>query len=340
MCGRCGEFSVRNFGCRGAVLEDFTVPRCPWPGQPASYVTYRVLIAVYQCAWNILVPFMWNDRRFFTNHTAETVRWKWFIYISNWSYLILSFYFIMAALSNFYHHVKVHCKCSTKDTKNDEMLYADSGPDSFQLSRDSMILSEKCDSNVPVTEADNHPPPKMMRHISTVSGEKLISKNRKQYYGFQTALPWYFKLTWILQSCAFSLVLIITAMYWIIEFDSTVSEVTVFNVHVHGVALFLVVLDLFLTASPVRFFHFVYPSFVVIAYIIFTYIYYRFGGTNEYGDSYLYKDWVDWKNIETKTSIVAVCTTFVAVPVAHMLFCLLHLIRKRMFRCYEKKYIL
>ncbi|XP_071961098.1 uncharacterized protein [Antedon mediterranea] len=333
MCGRCGEFSVRNFGFRGASLEDFTVARCPWPGQPASYVTYRVLIAIYQCSWNVLIPFWWNNNKFFTDHTEQTNRWKWFIYISNWSFTILSLYFVMAALSNFYHQIKSHCKCSHGcGSKEDEMLYADS----FPISQDSIVMNEKRKS----AEAAADQPSTMMRQISSVSDDKLIRKNRRIYYSYQTALPWYFKLTWVLQSCAFSLVLLITIMFWIIEFNPDVTDVTVCNVHVHGVALFLIVLDCFLTASPVRFFHFVYPTFVVIGYSIFTYAYNRCGGLNEYGDTHLYKDWVDWTDMETKSCIVAVCATFVAVPIAHALHCILCLIRKRMFRCYEKKYIL
>ena len=152
-------------------------------------------------------------------------------------------------------------------------------------------------------------------------------------------LSWYFKLTWLLQNVAFDAALFVVLLFWIVDFDPAVTNVTVFNVHIHGVNLFLVLVDLFLIASPYRLLHMIYPCTMALVYYLFTIIYYYSGGTNEYsvdevnGNSVIYKGTLDWENAVTTTSIIMTIVITVVVPLIHLLFFGFYHLRRVSRRC-------
>lgn len=73
--------------------------------------------------------------------------------------------------------------------------------------------------------------------------------------------------------------------------DSDLADCSVLDVHaiqVHGINLFLVILDLLISRIPYQFLHLFYPSIFSTAYIIFSLIYWGVGGTNHTGQPYIY----------------------------------------------------
>ena len=86
-----------------------------------------------------------------------------------------------------------------------------------------------------------------------------------------------------------------------------------------------VLLDLFITAMPVRLFHVIYPSIYAVVYCVFTVIYWAAGGVNDSGFHYVYKS-LDWNNAGSAGPTVA-GVAFIGVPLVHLVFWSLHMMR-------------
>ena len=79
-----------------------------------------------------------------------------------------------------------------------------------------------------------------------------------------------------------------------------------------------IVVDLFVTAMPVRLFHFVYPMIYAIVYIIFSVIYWAADGVNQNGFDYIYEP-LDWDSPGT-AALYSLLASFVGVPLVQVRF--------------------
>ncbi|XP_071961034.1 protein rolling stone-like [Antedon mediterranea] len=96
MCGPGTECHFTQLGFGGESARRFTIPSLNWKWQPTSYLLYRYLIAIYQTVWCVLVIVEWGTE---PHYSLVDTKWKWLIYISNWSYLLLTVHFIFAAVA-------------------------------------------------------------------------------------------------------------------------------------------------------------------------------------------------------------------------------------------------
>ena len=74
---------------------------------------------------------------------------------------------------------------------------------------------------------------------------------------------------------------------------------------------------------------------VALVYCIFTLLYYHAGGTNDHhlnkdahGDTYLYKEKIDWGRYPLTTVVMCGLIVFVAMPLIHMAFYFLFKLRE------------
>lgn len=131
------------------------------------------------------------------------------------------------------------------------------------------------------------------------------------------------KITWALFAIALPGEIVITILFWVLEFDGTVRYVSVM---VHGGALVLVAIDGFLLSRiPLRMKQFfLYESFSVI-YILWSVIHAYSGIGNPYNDGVdktddaIY-DSLAWKNNVANAAILSVGVVFVFNPIV-FLFC-------------------
>ena len=105
--------------------------------------------------------------------------------------------------------------------------------------------------------------------------------------------------------------------------NCTPSELDVYTIHLHGVNVILVLLDLIFSRVPYQFFHLFYPSLFTLAYVIFTLIYWAIGGTNPDGNNYIYSS-LDYSR--TLTFGFAVALVFAPI-VPHIILFLLAWLR-------------
>ncbi|XP_054751112.2 protein rolling stone-like [Lytechinus pictus] len=96
------EFRCRAFLLGGTKSNLFVTPQGRWLGMPWTFMIYRLAIAIYQLVFVILTLVYWGREPLYS--TVDT-KAKWLIYISNWTYLFVLAYFIIAAINTFYWHL-------------------------------------------------------------------------------------------------------------------------------------------------------------------------------------------------------------------------------------------
>lgn len=84
-----------------------------------------------------------------------------------------------------------------------------------------------------------------------------------------------------------------------------------------------------LTRFPFRLLHFLYPVAFGVVYTFFTALYYSFGGTNQYGDAYIYSI-LDWSKTG-RTLVISSLSNFAFIPVVHVMVWAMSL-------CFQKVY--
>lgn len=83
--------------------------------------------------------------------------------------------------------------------------------------------------------------------------------------------------------------------------------------------------DLFVVRHPGNFSHFIYPPAVGLIYLMFTIVYTFLGGTDRYGENYVYKI-LDWRN-DTKSAAITSAITIVLLCVIHLVVVGVHRLR-------------
>ncbi|XP_065332366.1 protein rolling stone-like [Cloeon dipterum] len=122
---------------------------------------------------------------------------------------------------------------------------------------------------------------------------------------------WY----WCLNNVGNAAALSITILYWTKIYNKDIHRLDFGNIHGHIMNSVLVVVDLMVTAHPVRLLHFYQPLIFGAAYLVFTFIYFVLGGTNKRGSSSIYPI-LDWqKPLIAIAYIVAGCVLFISTHV-------------------------
>ena len=149
-------------------------------------------------------------------------------------------------------------------------------------------------------------------------------------------LPWYFKLTWVLQvlsypGLALSFLLPLAVVDGVPNQNSTSPAI----IHIHGLGQLFVLVDIIMIVSPYRLQHAVYPMLVALVYYAWTGIYYLAGGTNQHhhnkeidGDTYVYKEKVDWGRFPITTTFLLLLSVFVGAPQLHLFIYLIFKIKE------------
>ncbi|CAL1527033.1 unnamed protein product [Lymnaea stagnalis] len=139
-------------------------------------------------------------------------------------------------------------------------------------------------------------------------GEMMLMDGLKEF-----TTPWYLKLSWFLYNVVGSTNILVTIMYWTVEFNGSTDVVVVV---VHTINTVFIISNLLLTAMPWQILHFIYPVLYAALYFLFTYIYYAAGGTDFKGRPYIYST-VDWSKAYP-TAVYVSLGVLVAVPIVHI----------------------
>lgn len=93
--------------------------------------------------------------------------------------------------------------------------------------------------------------------------------------------------------------------------------------------------ELLVVLHPMYFFHVIHSLVVGLIYLIFSLIYYGAGGTDNYGNNYIYKI-LDW-NKPGSTMIIVILVVILAV-ILHAVACIIHILRYKLHKILTKNY--
>ena len=110
----------------------------------------------------------------------------------------------------------------------------------------------------------------------------------------------------------------------------SVQELHYIDIGTHGANAIYILINLCITAMPVRIQHFWHCLVMFVLYMIFSIIYEVSGGTNAQDKGYIYSV-LDWDNVET-TIVYAIITGFVVPIVIWLVLCGLYWIRIAIFK--------
>ncbi|XP_071804654.1 uncharacterized protein [Asterias amurensis] len=287
MAANCCRKLPEYVGFSGETIHRFTNPQAKWPLQSILWCIYRLFLAIYMTVWLIIILVAWGEPPYYSQADSKA---KWLIYVSNWSFLVLIMYLITFAIGNIYYHFKNGCR-STSDGVDPEM--GEENPEGIPM-------GTKPSGGHPAEYPSVSPP---------------------------SPVPWYFKFAWFLQSMAFTSGLFVALNFYILVFNPATDTLSAYNFHVHGVNLIIIVIDILLVATPMRVLHAIYPMTMAFIFFIFTLIYQKAGGLNEFGGTAIYQNYLDWGAAPTTSAVVMMLTVFVAGPILHLIWYALYRIR-------------
>lgn len=209
---------------------------------------------------------------------------KLFIYLTDWTYLMLNLYFLFATtltISAFYHEYRMR-----------------------RAARPS--TNEKREPGV---------------EIEMGSGDENANRYdaATEEAREEDALRIHHKMLWFLYIISANAGLVVTAGYWpwsvIYEDDEPID---VNNITKHALNTVFILIDTFLSSVPVRLFHSVYPMLYMVVYMSFTVAYWQLGGTNLKGEPFIYT-LLDYDNFEASTGVIIAAYLLLGQPILQLI---------------------
>ncbi|XP_026320040.1 protein rolling stone-like isoform X2 [Hyposmocoma kahamanoa] len=132
---------------------------------------------------------------------------------------------------------------------------------------------------------------------------------------------------WLTHIIATDLSFVITLIYWILVYDPKIHAVSTLNLLVHGGNSLIMLIELAVTAHPLRAAHALYGASAGLAYGIFSAFYWAVGGTDRIGSTAIYPA-LDWNKPGTAFGFVGLCA--VVLVSAHAIAACLCALRIKM----------
>lgn len=148
----------------------------------------------------------------------------------------------------------------------------------------------------------------------------------------EAPLPWYMRVQWFLFNTGITAALTITIGYWALIFDPDDPDFVVdaISISVHAINTLMAVIEIFLSAIPVRILHMIYPMIFGVIYVIFSVIYWAAGGREPYNNGNFVYEVLDYGN-EPGTAVgAALGMVLVVLPVMHTIVWALSKLRDKL----------
>ncbi|XP_077966435.1 protein rolling stone-like [Styela clava] len=147
----------------------------------------------------------------------------------------------------------------------------------------------------------------------------------------QGGIKWLRGITWLFFTLTVGPTFVVTILFWSyvapdLDPDIAYSVISIFR---HGISFALLLIDLFVSAFPVRIAHGVYMMALAAFYGIFTIILWRAKVTDAvYGI-------LDWEKYPELASGIIVAVTLIAAPCIHLALFLLYRLRMHVYNRYH-----
>lgn len=279
------EFRLSNFGLAHNKRDDFIT--CRWNWHPLVFFIYRIAVATYVTVFFVTTFIL----------LAQNGDFSFMAYLTLWTYLILTLYFLFSAID------VVYSKCKG-DTGNQQTGCRSSKIGLQTKEGYNNIAFVESNSKLNVTAVKNgYPGETMPEYGEALPGDIHIASD--EISGFT-------KVCWLLGNITHVFAIVVTAVYFTALFP-LIGYTNCTDINLHGVNTFLVIVDTCLSARPVRLLHVIHPVLYGACYLVFSAVYWSFDHVNHV----LYPGVLDW-NYPGTTAIWVVCLTLVGIPLLQL----------------------
>lgn len=278
------EFQLVQFRLLYPNAEDFA--QSPWFGV-VFVLMYRFVVAAFCTGWMI----------------STLIHKNWFLWLSNWSFLVVTVYFICATIVTAIHYTRE--RKQTGNRTSEEMKYG-------QASKAKCDEAEDSDGNVNNICESNHI---IATNYACNNDDETPSTPGASEASRALPMAWFHEALWVIYNIAAVAAIMVTLSFWLLLFNAR-NGVRALTVIFHGVNSIVMIGDTMLSSIPVRLFHVIYSMLYCIVYIMFTVIYWGAGGSN-----YIYPQ-TDYTGRPVLAAVSQLCLFFIGLPLCQtIMFC-------------------
>ena len=257
------------------------------------YLLYRWILAIYFLCWFVVILM----------NAFSYIRWKYLIYISNWSFLIWLVYLVFSAVSL---TIKSFWQFSLA---NDRV----SKPSCCCCCQTRQIMYRPC--------------------VDCDCKDGLDQESRQ----IPRSCSIMDKIQWPLFTVGTEFAVAITLLYWTLFYEphSKQNFFSIDSLHIHLINGILAFVDLWVSGVPVRIYHALHSVLFAISYVVFTGVYYAAGGTDPVGNSFIYP-FLNYKSSPGSAVGLGIACSLMLMTSIHFVFYLQFLIRN-WITCYIQR---
>ena len=258
------------------------------------YLVYRWILALYFLCWFVVILM----------NAFSYIKWKYLIYISNWSFLIWLAYLVFSAISLTLKSLWQLGMVNDRVSKPSYYCYCQTRKITYRPCSD-------CDCKDCVGQDSSC---QMPRSCSIMD-----------------------KIQWPLFTVGTEFAVAITLLYWTLFYEphSKQNFFSIDSLHIHLINGVLAFVDLWVSGVPVRIYHALHSVLFAVSYVVFTGVYYAAGGTDPTGNSSIYP-FLNYKSNPGSAVGLGIACALVLMTSIHLLFYLQFLIRN-WITCYIQK---
>lgn len=229
---------------------------------------------------------------------TSLIRENWFLWLSNWSFLLVTVYFICATIVTAVHYkrerkqtgISVGDQMKIGEAKSTSKPKCGEDADSDRNSNNICDSNNQLGTNYACNDNDDVP--------CTAEASEA-----------SRALPlaWFYEALWVIYNIASVAAVLVTLAFWSLLFSAD-NGIRFATFTFHGVNSIVMIADTMLSSIPVRLFHVIYPMLYCVAYIMFTVIYWGAGGPN-----YIYPQ-TDYTGRPVLAAVSQLCLFFIGIP--------------------------
>lgn len=336
------EFAWKKFGFSHRNRKSFYT--CQWHWPPWFFLLFRLVILGYLVGAFIPVIVPSDDK---STHSL-------FAYLTIWTYLVLVAHNLVATIVALFYHCMQERDEDDLSTSVSSHRYRVSGNknSSYSSFKENAFQTEDETTSYIKTKGSDNAETKYqaVKDIDRVdmslkeqSNERTVSESETR--SVTTITPMMFdetednlsclmKFSWFLSALAQHFSIFVTLLYFSAVFPFLKVRAGLVNdINLHAVNSFMILLDLAVSARPVRLLHVLYPAIYGCAYAVFSIVYWTFDKEN----NVLYAI-LDWNNPALATGVIAGAVLIVVPLIQLMLFGLYQLRLKIYKMCYKHTY--
>ncbi|CAH1787945.1 unnamed protein product [Owenia fusiformis] len=205
-----------------------------WEMHPVIFLVYRFIVCGYTLGYWIAAVVESTDKA------------RMGIYLTHWTYTMLTLHFLVAFIIAVISHVRKTRKPGTSEEGHENTGF------------DGIELESGVGKPPKPTEEDHLKPDPSAAHKT---------------------VPWYMIISWILFDVSLIFTIIVTGIYFGAVYNPE-NGLDHYNINRHAINSILMVIDFALSGTPVRILHMLYPMIYGLIYIIFNVSFWSFDKEN------------------------------------------------------------